>query len=364
MFDATAQVMTSPEFVNERGGSQLYVSRYGEMLLDTAVGARNQAEPMTRRTGVLWLCCAKPLVLLALVQVLEDSGLNEQIPVADVIPEFAEAGKAGVTIAQLLTHTVPYRGLGIQLVDGKPYDTDESPLIADWDKALAIIWREPLLGPPGDRVVYTALANWMVLAELIHRLTEEPYEEVVQRRVVEPLGMCDTHLRLDPANLPELAESWLLETNGELRRSAIDQPTLSGGRLPGLGTRGPAHDMARPLECIAGWRGAALISPELRGRIVATHRSGLPDPIFQGVDIRWGLGCCVDPLPFGLPPATRIAGHTGANSSLIFAELDSGVTISFVSSALMRGNEDWARKRRLVRAVYRDLGISTILTGR
>jgi hypothetical protein len=94
MFDVTARVMASPDFVNERGGSQLYVSRYGEMLLDTAVGARNQAKPMTTRTGVLWLCCAKPLVLLALVQVLEDSGLNEQIPVSDVIPEFTTLTKA------------------------------------------------------------------------------------------------------------------------------------------------------------------------------------------------------------------------------------------------------------------------------
>jgi CubicO group peptidase (beta-lactamase class C family) len=352
-------VLAGPDFVNERTGSQVYVSRYGEPLLDSAVGDRDSTGPMTTRTGVLWLCCAKPVVVVGLLRVMAELGIDEHANVAETIPEFAMAGKSTVTIAHLLTHTVPYRALGLHWTDDGLHDTNDDRLFtADWGEAVAAICREPLIGRPEDRVVYTALANWLILAELIQRWTGEPYEDVIQRAVMAPLDMRHTYLRCDPTRQPELAESWSFSADRDPRRAGLDNPVLLDRRWPGLGTRGPARDMARPVECVAGWRGLNLIADGLRQRVTSVVRQGLADPVYLGVDVRWGLGCCVDALPFGLPPGTRVVGQTGAHSSFVFADLDSGVAVAFVSSVMLARNHDWARKRRLTRAVYKDLGIA------
>lgn len=113
MFDMTTVLLSGREYSTERSGSQLYVSWYGQTLLDTAVGARNETDQMTSHTAILWVCSGKPLVLLALFQVLAESGLDERTRVADVLPEFADGGKGAVTVADLLTHTVPYRSIGM-----------------------------------------------------------------------------------------------------------------------------------------------------------------------------------------------------------------------------------------------------------
>jgi len=356
-FQATMTVLASQDFVGDRTGSQVYVSRHGEILLDVAVGARNRTSAMTTQTLQRWVCCAKPLVLVAFLQELTDARLNESGRVADTIPEYAAGGKSSVTIADLLTHTVPYRGVGLRWKADGMHDpeTDNRMLVADWGDAVAMVCGQPLDGRPGESVAYTALANWLILAEMMQRLTGRAYEEIVRDRVMEPLGMSSTYLRLDTATSPELAESWVVSEGDAARRGALDSPVYRDRRWPGLGTWGPMHELARVLECIAGWRNPALIPGHLRKHMIMPLRTELADPVYQGVNIHWSLGCCVDPLPFGLPNGTAVVGHTGAHSSLVFSDLDAGVTVAFAASGLLARTADWTRKRRLVHAIYQDL---------
>jgi hypothetical protein len=43
---------------------------------------------------------------------------------------------------------------------------------------------------------------------------------------------------------------------------------------------------------------------------------------------------------------------------VVFADLDTGVTLSFISNGMVPTVADWARKRRLVAAVYADLDLA------
>jgi CubicO group peptidase (beta-lactamase class C family) len=356
-FQATMAVLASQDFAGDRTGSQVYVSQDGETLLDVAVGARSCTSTMRTRTLLRWVCCAKPLVLVAFFSVLTDARLDETVRVADTIPEYAAGGKSSVTVADLLTHTVPYHRLGLRwTADGvQDPEKDNRLLTADWDDAVATVCNQTLDGRPGQSVAYTILANWLILGEMIQRLTGRRYEDVVRDRVMGPLGMSSTCLYLDAATTPELAESWVVSEGGAPRRGVLEDPMYRYRRWPGLGAWGPMRELARVLECIAGWRNPALIPAHLRQRMITPLRTELADPVYQGVNIHWSLGCCVDPVSFGLANGTAVVGHTGAHTSLVFSDLDTGVTVAFATSGLMARTADWSRKRRLVHAIYQDL---------
>jgi CubicO group peptidase (beta-lactamase class C family) len=113
--------------------------------------------------------------------------------------------------------------------------------------------------------------------------------------------------------------------------------------------------MARPLECAAGWRGRELLAERWRDGLVSPRRFEIGDPFFNGAGIWWSLGLCADPVGFGLSLSSRAIGHTGERSSVVFSDLTTGITISFLSNGLVSRSADNARKRNLIRAVYTDL---------
>jgi serine-type D-Ala-D-Ala carboxypeptidase len=360
-FASTLELLAGPEYLTSCSGSQLYVSRYGETLLDVAVGMRSEDEPMSTRSSMTWMCSSKPVLLIPLAAALAAAGADEQELVARFIPEFAAAGKGEVTLAQVLTHTVPYKSLGITWTDdwmrlGDEYEVLTSP----WADALRVICETPLAAPPGELVTYTFVSNWHVLAEIIERLTARPHEEVVRQLVLGPLGMDRTTMYVSEQNLGgiELACLRVLAEGKNPRLFELDRRPMLFSRFPGVACRGPARDMAKPLECIAGWLHPEAVAAGWRPKFLQPCRLDLADPLCQGGASPWTLGLCADPVLFGLPLSRRVLGQSGKQSSFVCADLDTGVTVSFLSNGLIPDHLDWLRKRKLIRAVYADLDLS------
>jgi CubicO group peptidase (beta-lactamase class C family) len=362
MFREATSLLNEPDFQTPYSGSQLAVSLFGETLLDICAGARHDSLPMTNRTRMTWLCCAKPLIVLALYQVLARHGLTEETPVCELIPEYAANGKGRVTLAHVLTHTVPYRSAGQAWADGGPEDRGERQIFRNtWAGALQALCGESLSDDPGTRVVYLGLGNWLLLAEIMHRLEGHGYEAIARETVADPLGMRSTSVTLSSDEARSTDWAWLvsLDETGRLEPVAYDSAELLGARWPGFNSRGPAGDLLRLLECAAGWRSRELLTDEWRAKLLAPRRAGLADPTFSGTKTLWSLGLCADPVPFGFGPKFQVVGQSGFQSSMVFADLASGAAVAFVSSNLMDGTRDWRRKRRVIRAVYADMGLPT-----
>jgi len=357
-FAATRELMTGSAYRTKQTGSQVYVSMHGEPLLDFAVGCRAGGSVMTPDTRVIWLCCSKPTLLIALFQAFAEAGVHEDDPVASVIPEFADAGKSDVTFSHVLTHTVPYESAGTSWTDaaGERFRDEQEMMTSPWDVAIKMICEMPLFARPGEVVTYTPSTNWTLLAEALQRLTGRPHEETVRQQVLDPLGMDCTSFYVTETDLSsdECAPLWNL-TSTEPEIDLMDTRPLVFGRWPGLACRGPARDMARPLECAAGWRGRELLAERWRDGLVSPRRFEIGDPFFNGAGIWWSLGLCADPVGFGLSLSSRAIGHTGERSSVVFSDLTTGITISFLSNGLVSRSADNARKRNLIRAVYTDL---------
>ncbi|WP_331446453.1 serine hydrolase [Streptomyces xanthochromogenes] len=119
---------------------------------------------------------SKLFTSLLAVQQIERGTLALAEPVASYLPEFGAAGKQGVTVRQLLTHTsgfppwIPLYGA------------------ATYEERLRLIWNEAPASPPGSAYLYSDL-NLLSLHLLLERITGRPLDVLLRDGITAPLGM-------------------------------------------------------------------------------------------------------------------------------------------------------------------------------
>ncbi len=123
----------------------------------------------------------------AVAQMLIDEGvLKSTDPVAKYLPSFDTEASGGVTVEHLLTHRsgLPMKSAGTLWSNYGSY-SDVRQLGDHWGE------HGPQLFKPGERYHY-ADANVDTLAAVIQQATGEPTETLIERRLLQPLGMRDT----------------------------------------------------------------------------------------------------------------------------------------------------------------------------
>jgi len=128
----------------------------------------------------------KPIVTTTAVMLLAQQGrLNLDRPVANYLPEFAAAAKsdpnpawrARITPRMLLLHD-----------SGLPDHRDFFKEAKGHDGILARVFAEPLVSDPGKEIVYSDL-GFILLGEIVERLTGESLDTFAKRDIFQPLGM-------------------------------------------------------------------------------------------------------------------------------------------------------------------------------
>jgi CubicO group peptidase (beta-lactamase class C family) len=118
-----------------------------------------------------------------------------------------------VTIRHLLSHTSGLTGSSeLQRVTG----ADSTSLKA---RALSSV-TGPLQWQPGDKYAY-GNQGMNVAARIVEIVSGTPYEEFLQKRFFDPLGMKDTNFYLTPEQLKRLAKSYKRNDAGELEEAEI-----------------------------------------------------------------------------------------------------------------------------------------------
>ncbi len=126
----------------------------------------------------------------AIMQLVEKGKLRLQDPVAKYWPEFKANGKDIITVHQLLTH---YSGLRAGL--------DLKPKWTGYKTAMQKIAAEKLSSLPGTQFLYSDI-NFMVLGELVSRVSGQPLDVYCAKNLFTPLGMKDTGFN-PPASLQD-----------------------------------------------------------------------------------------------------------------------------------------------------------------
>lgn len=236
-FSAPDQAIEKAIAANELPGAVLLVGQNGRIVYRKAYGARALVparEPMTTDTifdvaSLTKVFATSPSVLL----LIERGQVRLSDTVARYIPEFASKGKDQITVRHLLTH-----------VGGLPA-IPHVPDGASTDVVLRSIYDAELVSAPGARFLYSD-CDFILLGELVRRVSGVPLNEFAQKNLFEPLGMRETRF-LPPAD-------WIR------RIAPTEEIDLPEGAKPGSGKgrvlRGVVHDpRARGMGGVAGHAG-------------------------------------------------------------------------------------------------------------
>jgi CubicO group peptidase (beta-lactamase class C family) len=376
----------------EELGAAFAVFLDGEPVVDLwgGVADRHSGRAWEGDTPVLTYSCTKAVTATAALLLAERGLLDVTAPVAEVWPEFAQAGKERVTVEHLLTHQTGLPAIEEQV----PLEEFEDQVaIADRLAGQAPIWE------PGTAHGYHALTYGFLVGEVIRRVSGKTVGEIVATEITGPLG-----LELWVGAPDDVAARAARLSAGTRQKPATDTGSdnvSTRAELPGPGPGDPIYEMSRaaldkdslmnralgnppihrlqgganhPVILRAGWpamgavataRGLAGFYRDLvAGRILraetlkgATRRRvNGPDRVLF-VDSSFGLGYMRPSLTFLTPAggAESAFGHTGMGGSLGLGDVEHGLGMAYTMNKMAGAVSGNLRAYRLAEAVYGSL---------
>ncbi len=160
-------------------GAAVSVWQNGKPIVDLYGGFYDagREKPWTADTLVLVWSATKGIGSACVLHALQQQKIELSRPVADFWPEFAQADKEKITLAQLLSHQAGLCALD-QRVD-----------VVDYDGVIRALETQVPLWPPGTEHGYHARTFGFLLDELIRRITEKTLSDYWQENFVRPLEL-------------------------------------------------------------------------------------------------------------------------------------------------------------------------------
>jgi len=284
-------------------GQVVYRKAYGERAL---IPAR---EAMTVDTIFDAASLTKVIATTSAVMKLFDQGkirLND--PVTNYLPEF-QGGRSEITIRNLMTH---FSGL-------RP-DLDLQPVWSGYDTGIhrALI-DKPVRGP-GIRFVYSDI-NFVLLGEIVHRLSGQTLADFARQNIFEPLGMQETMFQPAASLKARVAPTEIDPTTGQPLRGVVHDPTsrYMGGIAGHAGLFTTASDLAKFAEMMIGRgesNGIRIFSAPTVEKFT-TPQSPADQPILRGLG--WDIDSSFSSNRGELFPIGSY-GHTGFTGTSIWID--------------------------------------------
>jgi CubicO group peptidase (beta-lactamase class C family) len=180
------------------------VARRGVIVLHETFGVQGPGtdSPPLERDALFGIASlTKPITATLIMQLVEDGLLGLNRPAKDYLPEISGDGTDEILVHHLLTHTTgypfhidpPWLEHEKQKVaagfEPPPCPEGQDAVVHRW---LSLRWDAPRVAGVGEVMVYST-HNYVLLGEIVRRLTGRPIEEVARKRIFDPLGMNDTY---------------------------------------------------------------------------------------------------------------------------------------------------------------------------
>jgi CubicO group peptidase (beta-lactamase class C family) len=293
---------------------EVYEKSYGSRAL---VPAR---EPMTDDTIFDAASLTKVVATTPAVMLLIERGsvkLDERVSL--YIPEFTGEGRESVTVRELLTHT-----------SGLPPDIETK---TDWHgqpEAIKRACAEKLQTQPGTAFKYSDI-NFILLGEIVQRVSRMPLETFVQREIYAPLKMTDTGYLPSNEKLPRIAPTEVVD--GKPWRGVVHDPTSRhmGGVAGHAGVFTTAADLARYARMLLNLGeldGVRIFKPE-----TVKLMTSVQSP--PAISAKRGLGWDIDTAfsgPRGDVFPIGSYGHTGWTGGSLWIDPFSKTFVIFLSN--------------------------------
>ena len=293
-------------------GAVLFIGHEGKIAYRKAYGDRAivpALEPMTIDTIFDAASLTKVIATTSCVMKLVDQGkLQIDQPVTKYLPEF-QGGHSPITIRNLMTH---FSGLRPDVILDPPWTGYQTGI----QKALT----ETPTAPPGTKFVYSDI-NFLLLGEIVRRLSGQTLAEFANEQVFQPLEMKDTRFCPPSVDLSRIAPTEFDPAGGPPLRGVVHDPTARymGGVAGHAGLFTSADDLAKFAQMMLDggvFRATRLFSAAVIARF--TRPQSPPNqPILRGLG--WDIDSPLSKNRGELFPIGSY-GHTGFTGTSIWID--------------------------------------------
>jgi len=268
--------------------------------------------------------------LPSVMRLIEEGKIELEAEVRRYVPEM----RPGIIIRHLLTHTSGLR-------PGIP----KEPAWLGYDTGIKRAVESEPEGPP-DRFFRYSDINFILLGEVVRRVSGMKLDQFAAKHVFEPLKMDSTRFVPPDDWKPRIAPTEKDE-NGEMLCGVVHDPTSRkmGGVTGHAGLFTTAGDLAKYARMILAG-GSGVLKPETVKLMTTPHTIAT---VFE----RRGLGWDID-SPFSRPRGKNFPvgsfGHTGFTGTSLWIEPQTKTFIIFMSSRLHPDGQG------SVRDLYEEIG--------
>jgi len=351
-YEAVREAFTENFFRRRELGAACCVYHKGEKVVDLWGGVRNKStgEPWEEDTMALVYSATKGLAAMTLALAHSRGWLDYDELVCKYWPEFAQNGKAKITVRQLLAHQA-----GLFALD-EPVDKS---VIADLDRLAVVLARQKPAWEPGTRQAYHAVTIGFYEGELLRRIDPQHRSlgQFFQDEIATQLGL-DFYIRL-PESIPDSRLAPLVDPSfsemlfgfpirltpsiwnhrSNIRRALMGSELAHDPQhiyprnleIPAGGGVGTARAIARAYSVFATGGRELGLRPETLQELTApaippTH--GFYDECIKG-DAQFSLGFLKpnSGFPFGNPGSF---GQPGAGDSFVFADPQAQIGYGYI----------------------------------
>jgi CubicO group peptidase (beta-lactamase class C family) len=279
------------------------------------------------------------------VLILADGGvLDLDAPVAKYWPEFGAAGKEKVLLRHVLGHT---SGLPAWQ---QPLRTEQ---LYDWSTMTRLLAEQAPASEPGAVGAYHSITQGYLIGEVVRRATGRSLGTFFAEEVAGPLG-ADFHLVLPPEHdhrvaeiipPPSRAAEFVAagEANPPVPAEIANTEAWRRADIPSAAGFGNARSVAAVQSVLTS--GGRLLSKAGAERVLEQQFAGVDEVL--GTQIRWGMGYSL---------RGRACSWGGWGGSLVFVDLDAGLTVAYVMNQMLEeGPLGDDRGLELVMAAYEGL---------
>ncbi len=354
-------------------GASVSIWQDGKPLVDLYGGFRDRRRehPWTTDTIVLVWSATKGIGSACVLHVLQENKIDIDRCVAEFWPEFAQAGKDKITLAQLLSHQA-----GLCALD-RPVD------VLDYAAVIGALEAQRPLWPPETAHGYHARTFGFLLDELVRRIAGKPLADYWRQIFGEPLKL-DLWIGLPEKENPRVATMYPakagraqeprqfyvdLTTPATLARktftsphglhavSAMNDISVRAQPIVSFGGIGSAAALAKFYSMLANggkFDGRVFFSEKTIEWMTTTLADGI-DRVFQ-IPTAFSAGFMKDAETakrrvFGRSP--NAFGHPGAGGSHAFADPENKIAFAYVMNQMEQSLLPNEKSLRLVEVMYR-----------
>jgi len=224
--DVEAKEMVGAAYIVYQNGQIIRKKVFGEADM-------NAHRPMQTNSIFRLASMTKPIASLAMLLLQEDGKINMNDRLEQYLPDFknlsvvdkidslngtavltSHTNRKPILLRHLLTHTAGFASQYGGNLGGIYLATFTNPSVHDLKYYAEQLAHLPLGHEPGDGWVYGPSIN--IAARVIEVVTGMPFQDFVQKRIFDPLGMNDTKFYYDASYAERLTTQYGRDNNGKI----------------------------------------------------------------------------------------------------------------------------------------------------